>query len=112
VRIVAIALPAIVISVLRQDGYSKRYQNSANSQNSFHVASYRRCRCSELQTTQKAFQTKGPSRANSNIPPTPQTQKRKLAVKFGELISFLSIAAASNRAQDNNNQQNYDNCSH
>ena len=114
-RIVAIALPAIVIGVLRQDGYSKRYQrhqNSANSQNSFHVASYRRCRCRELQTTQKVFQTKGPNRANRNRPPTPQAQKRKLTVKFGELISFLSIAAGSKRAQDKNNQQNYHNCSH
>ena len=66
----------------------------------------------KLQTTQKAFQTKGPNRANSNRPPTPQTQKRKLLVKFGELISFFSIAAGSKRAQDKNNQQNYDNCSH
>jgi hypothetical protein len=42
-----------------------------------------------FEAPQKAFQTKGPNRANSNRPPTPQTQKRKLAVKFGELISFF-----------------------
>ena len=44
-----------------------------------------------LNTAQNTFQTKCPNRTTSNTPPTPQTQKRKLAVNFGELISFLSI---------------------
>src|SRR5579872_1098888 len=33
--------------------------------------------------------------SNSNTPPTPQIQNRKLAVNFGELISFLSIGKVS-----------------
>jgi len=60
-------------------------------------------RTQTFEAPQKALQTKDPNRANSNRPPTPPTQKRKLAVKFGELISFLSIAAGSKSAQDKNN---------
>src|ERR1700722_966782 len=39
--------------------------------------------------TQKSRHTKCPRNANSNTPPTPPTQMRKLSVSPGELISFL-----------------------